>query len=67
VLLADGWENSSGTIEEVLFAIEHRIPVFTSINSVAVWKYHETVIEVQSEIKAKAVQLREARRAKTGA
>jgi len=67
VLLVDGWENSSGTIEEVLFAIEHRIPVFTSINSVAVWKYHETVIEVQEEIKAKALQCREARRAKAGA
>lgn len=67
MVLVEGWENSSGTIEEVIFAIEHRIPVFTSINSVAVWIYHETVIEVQEKIKTQAVQLRDARRAKAGA
>lgn len=67
VLLVDGWENSSGTIDEVIFAITKNIPVFTCINSVAVWKYHGTVIEIQEEIKAKALQLRDARRAKAGA
>jgi nucleoside 2-deoxyribosyltransferase len=67
VLLVEGWETSSGTIDEVIFAINRRIPVFTNLNSLAVWKYHETVIEVQSETQAKALQLRDARRAKAGA
>jgi len=67
VVLVDGWENSSGACEEVIHAIDQNIPVFTNLNRLAIWIYHETVSEVQSEIKAKAIQLRDARRAKAGA
>lgn len=67
VVLVKGWESSSGAIEEVLHAIYRDIPVFTDLNYLAIWIYHETVAEVQEEIKAKALQCREARRAQVGA
>lgn len=67
VLLVEGWENSSGTCEEIIAAVDAGIPVFASMNRLAIWIYHETIAEVQQEIKAKAVQCRDARRAKAGA
>jgi nucleoside 2-deoxyribosyltransferase len=67
VILVEGWENSSSSCAEVIHAIDERIPVFTTVNGLAIWMYHETVTEVQSEIKAKAIQSRDARRAKAGA
>lgn len=67
VILVDGWENSSGTCEEVIVAVDAGIPVFTDMNYLAIWKYHETVPQVQAEIKAKAIQCRDTRRAQAGA
>lgn len=64
VLLTSEWESSLGTLVEIIKAMDLNIPVFTKFSSLAVWFYHETVVEVQSEIKAKAVQLCDTRRAK---
>lgn len=66
VILVDGWENYSGTCEEVIAAVDAGIPVFTDMNYLAIWFYHETVPQVQAEIKAKAVQCRDARRTQAG-
>lgn len=66
VILVDGWVHSDGAVDEVLHAIDRGIPVFESLISLSVWKYHGTVVEVQEKLKAKALQSRETRRAQAG-
>lgn len=66
VVLTDDWRDSSGTIDEVLFAIQHNIPVFTLFINLVYWLEYEKVREVQSEIKAQALRESSARRAKAG-
>lgn len=67
VILTEDWLESSGTIDEVIFAIEHSIPVFTFFSNLIVWLEHEKVCEVQSEVKIKALLARSPDRAKTWA
>jgi nucleoside 2-deoxyribosyltransferase len=67
VLLLPNWAESDGTIDEVIFAIRHGIPVFQYFVSLKLWLEYGTHKEIQSALEAKAIQLREARRAKAGA
>jgi nucleoside 2-deoxyribosyltransferase len=67
VILTEDWTKSSGTLDEVIFAICHSIPVFENFASLKLWLEYGKIEEIQSALEAKAIQLREARRAKTGA
>jgi len=67
VILTEDWTNSSGACEEVIFAIRHGIPVFEYFASLKLWLEYGTHKEIQSALEAKAIQCRDARRAKIGA
>ena len=66
VYLTLGWENSTGTFEEIIHACNLGIPVFEFEASVRLWLTYGIIDEIQSQIKAKAIQLSAARRAKAG-
>jgi nucleoside 2-deoxyribosyltransferase len=67
VLLVASRETSAGTLDEILYACDNGIPVFNYLVNFKLWLEYGIIKEVQSEIKAKAIQLREARRAQAGA
>lgn len=67
VILTDDWTESTGAIDEVLFAIEHNIPVFTYFVNLVYWlEENEGIREVQSETQVKALRARKTRRAQAG-
>ena len=41
VLLVEGWETSKGTIEEIQFALEHKIPVFDRLDEL--WSHFKGI------------------------
>lgn len=66
VVLTDNWITSRGAVEEVIFAIEHGIPVFEYLVKFRNWLDYGIDLENQTALKQTALQRREAFRAQAG-
>lgn len=67
VVLTDNWITSSGAVDEVIFAVEHDIPVFEYLIKFRNWLDYGIDLENQTALKQKALQRREANRAEARA